>query len=203
MGWWRAYNRLVDIAPLRTSVASSAILWSAGDITAQHIERQVAVPPEVAPFNWRRTAVQAAYASLLWAPVAHYWYALLERRALLLAKPGTRRLVGLKLAAEMVLLHPVSLVAFFGTVGLASGESAREVARQLRRDFWPTLALEWAMWAPLDIANFALVPVRHQLLLVNCGCWAESVVLSLVKANGFSLPGHDVIGTAAGLPPPH
>ena len=31
-----------------------------------------------------------------------------------------------------------------GTVGLASGESAREVASQLRRDFWPTLALEWA-----------------------------------------------------------
>ena len=126
-----------------------------------------------------------------------------------------------------------------GTVGLASGESAREVAGQLRRDFWPTLALEWvaqlvesailavpqlttmassgglpkslrrrtlepsrraaqgpiascgvavgpiqqlptrsvkrcgiltltqAMWAPLDIANFALVPVRHQLLLVS------------------------------------
>ena len=34
--------------------------------------------------------------------MAHYWYALLEQRALLLAKPGTRRLVGLKLAAEMV-----------------------------------------------------------------------------------------------------
>ena len=58
VGWWRAYNRLVDIAPLRTSVASSAILWSAGDITAQQIERRVAVPPEAAPFNWRRTAVQ-------------------------------------------------------------------------------------------------------------------------------------------------
>ena len=37
--------------------------------------------------------------------MAHYWYALLERRALLLAKPGTRRLVGLKLAAEMVRRH--------------------------------------------------------------------------------------------------
>ena len=34
--------------------------------------------------------------------------------------------------------------AHAGTVGLASGESAREAASQLRRDFWPTLALEWA-----------------------------------------------------------
>ena len=131
----------------------------------------------------RYAYMQAAYASLLWAPAAHCWYALLDRRALLMAKSGSRRLVALKLAAEMVALHPVSLVAFFGSVGLASGESAREVASQLRRDFWPTLALEWAMWAPLDIANFALVPVRHQLLLVNCGCWAESVVLSLIKVN--------------------
>ena len=32
----------------------------------------------------------------------------------MMATPGTRRLVALKLAAEMVLLHPVSLVAFFG-----------------------------------------------------------------------------------------
>jgi hypothetical protein len=58
MVWWRAYNRLVDIAPLRTSVASSAILWSAGDVTAQHIERRVAQPVDAAPYNWRRTAVQ-------------------------------------------------------------------------------------------------------------------------------------------------
>ena len=138
MVWWRAYNRLVDIAPLRTSMASSAILWSAGDLTAQFIESRVARPPDTKPYNWRRTAVQVragyvhprcvhgtctiacawrvqtAYASLLWAPAAHYWYALLERGALLMATPGTRRLVALKLAAEMVLLHPVSLVAFFG-----------------------------------------------------------------------------------------
>ena len=58
MVWWRAYNRLVDIAPLRTSMASSAILWSAGDLTAQHIESRVARPPDATPYNWRRTAVQ-------------------------------------------------------------------------------------------------------------------------------------------------
>ena len=58
-----------------------------------------------------------------------------------------------------------------------------------QRDFAPTLALEWAMWAPLDVANFALVPVRHQLLVANLGCLAESIALSFVKANGFSIPG--------------
>ena len=43
--------------------------------------------------------------------------------------------------------------------------------------------------APLDIANFALVPVRHQLLVANVGCFIESIMLSWIKANGVQLPG--------------
>ena len=190
VGWWRAYNRLVDAAPLRASVASSAVLWCAGDVTAQHIERRGTAPIGALSYDWRRTAVQTVYASLVWAPMAHYWYEKLDALVLSVARAGSRRFVAAKLAAEMVALHPVSLVAFFSCVGLAAGEPVGKVAAQLRRDFAPTLALEWLMWAPLDVANFALVPVRHQLLLVNCGCFTESVVLSLIKANGFGLPGH-------------
>merc|ERR1712046_112422 len=113
----------------------------------------------------------------------------LDRAVSRVAKAGTVRFVAAKLGLEMVALHPISLLAFFGCVGLVSGEPPAQVGAQIRRDFGPTLALEWALWAPLDVANFALVPVRHQLLVTNCGCLAESVALSLVKANGFSLPG--------------
>ena len=160
MVWWRAYNRLVDVAPLRMSMVSSAVLWSAGDLTAQHVENRVARPPAgaaSASYNWRRTAVQVpdvrfvynvtcmvacvcmacawctqtAYASLLWAPAAHYWYALLDRRVLSVAKPGSRRLVAIKLAAEMVALHPVSLVA------CQHGSTRRPGSGHLRREAGP------------------------------------------------------------------
>ena len=44
----------------------------------------------------------------------------------------------------------------------AAGEPVGQVAAQLRRDFAPTLALEWVMWAPLDVANFADLEVKRE-----------------------------------------
>ena len=93
--------------------------------------------------------------------------------------------MGIKLALEMAALHPVSLLAFFTCVGLGNGESIEKVSRQIRSDFVPTLAIEYLMWAPVDICSFAFVPVRYQLLLADTVCFAESIALSLVKANGI------------------
>ena len=78
--------------------------------------------------------------------MAHYWYEALDRLVLRVAKAGTRRFVGTKLALEMAALHPVSLLAFFVCVGVGGGDSASEVRAQLRRDFLPSLGLEWLMW---------------------------------------------------------
>ncbi|KAL1515724.1 hypothetical protein AB1Y20_002340 [Prymnesium parvum] len=194
-----AYLRALDSHPLSTQMAASAALWSAGDVVAQHLEQG-------APRRWlwgdsqtttegnavldrRRLLAQTAYSAVVWAPAAHYWYEALDKVVRKVARVGTIKFVGAKLALEMVTLHPLSLVAFFATVGLINGERPAQIFAQLRRDLAPTLALEWALWAPLDIANFKFVPVRHQLLVTNCGCLVESVGLSLVKSNGICVPG--------------
>jgi len=198
-GLWRFYGLALESAPVRTQMASSAVIWAGGDLSAQLLEQKLAARSKrrhgasgsssPLAIDWRRTGVQTGYAGLVWAPGAHFWYEALDRIAHSLARAGTRRFVAAKLALEMVALHPVSLVAFFGCVGIAQREPLVDVAQQIRRDLPPSLALEWAMWLPLDAANFACVPVRHQLLVVNCGCFLESIALSFVKANGFALPG--------------
>lgn len=198
----KAYCHALEARPLQTQMLSSAALWSAGDLAAQRFERlsttreraaagvDAASRTHLHQLDWQRTAVQTAYASCVWAPVAHYWYEMLDRTVQRVVSPRAgMRFVVAKLVAEMVALHPLSLLAFFGFVGLAQGETSAQVAHQIRRDFAPTLALEWLMWSPLDVANFAVVPVRHQLLIANCGCFVESIALSFVKANGFALPG--------------
>jgi len=85
---------------------------------------------------------------------------MLDRTAHRLAAPASRRFIGVKLALEMVALHPLSLLAFFSFVGLANAEPVREIGAQIRRDLPPSLVLEWAMWTPLDVLNFVFVPVR-------------------------------------------
>jgi protein Mpv17 len=179
---WRAYGRLLSTYPVRTQMASSAVIWCAGDLVAQRLERrrqenQPSEPsaasswqetdavsnasdtaparqeanagettPQASSINWRRTQVQTIYATLVWAPMAHYWYETLDRLVVRLAEAGTWRFVGTKLALEMVALHPVSLFAFFVSIGLGGGDSIHQVLQQLSHDFLPSLGLEWLMW---------------------------------------------------------
>ena len=70
---------------------------------------------------------------------------------------------------------------FFVCVGLLGGDTPSAIWKQLRHDFWPTLGLEYTLWTPIDITNFALIPVQHQLLVVNIACLLESIMLSFIK----------------------
>eukprot|EP00562_Extubocellulus_spinifer_P006235 CAMPEP_0178513694 /NCGR_PEP_ID=MMETSP0696-20121128/23618_1 /TAXON_ID=265572 /ORGANISM="Extubocellulus spinifer, Strain CCMP396" /LENGTH=221 /DNA_ID=CAMNT_0020143723 /DNA_START=152 /DNA_END=816 /DNA_ORIENTATION=+ len=142
--------------------------------------------------DWKRVRIQAYYAALIWAPFGHYWYEWLDRAAHKLASGGSiRRFVGSKLILEMALLHPIGLLAFFACVGLMGGDTPCDVMHQLRKDFFPSLILEYVLWLPFDMANFAFIPVKHQLLVVNSVCLLESIMLSYIKANGISIPGHE------------
>lgn len=179
------YEKAFKRHPLKTQMVTSAFLWCGGDLAAQKIEKKTKEEPE--QIDWRRSAVQAMYASVVWAPLAHRWYEVLDKMALRLAKiPKSPRFVATKVALEILALHPLSLLAFFGCVGSMNGETSTQIASQIRRDFAPTLFLQIALWTPIDVINFRFVPVRHQLLVVNCACFAESICLSYVKANGFA-----------------
>ena len=184
---WRAYGRILASNPLLTQMSHSAMLWSAGDVAAQLLESK-----NNRTVDLQRVGIQSAYAGLIWAPLAHFWYENLDKFVRRLAAAQSMKFVGLKLGLEMALLHPISLLAFFSCVGVASGDSTTEISHQLQRDFIPTLSFEWILWTPLDLANFIFVPVRHQLLVVNCGCFVESIALSFIKANGIIIPGQQI-----------
>jgi len=198
-------------------MASSAFIWGLGDITAQRLEAREAAaaaapapgddednavglpPPATHLFGslpvfpdvqWRRTAIQIFYASCCWTPVATAWYRGLDRAALAWSggAAGSARFVAAKLAAEVAVFHPVSLAFFFGCMGAARGDAPAAVLTKARADFPSTLAFEIALWTPLDAALFAVVPVRYQLLAVDCGCFLESIALSWVNVNGAALP---------------
>jgi len=231
MTLWRtimaAYSLSLTRRPLLTEMTTSGCLWGLGDLAAQHIESssssatnapppptatatptttatataQAAAPTEV---DWKRTLRQIAYASILWGPVAHKWYHLLDSWAVSIVNSGggsssstagtnaytkSYRLVATKLVLEMFLLHPISLLVYFSVMKClqsSSFVSMRDSIRQhVRHEFWPTYVLEIVMWTPLDLLNFAIVPVRHQLLVCNCGCFIEAIGLSMINSKGI------------------
>mmetsp|Transcript_20812 Transcript_20812/g.34403 ORF Transcript_20812/g.34403 Transcript_20812/m.34403 type:complete len:234 (-) Transcript_20812:96-797(-) len=204
MDIWRiltaAYSVSLDKRPLLTEMTTSGCIWTLGDLASQHLEKRKqrgAVmesngsnpqPNNIksSSIDWQRTFHQTLYASILWGPVAHKWYRLLDQVAHVIVPSGRPSLlIATKLMLEIACLHPASLLAYFSVVGKLNGESLSTIQHQLRTDFLPTLLLEVALWTPLDVLNFSLVPVKHQLLVANCGCFIESVGLSFIKNNGF------------------
>jgi len=205
----KLYNNILLNHPLKTEMFTSASLWFLGDILAQeleHSDQKAAVKSGVvssekgldqttktcsrilkdAPrIDLKRTCIQTFYAGAIWGVMGHYWYQFLDKQALKYTIEGTTRFVAVKLGLEIVLLHPIALFSFFVGVGLLGGESLAEIGKQLRKDYWQTLVIEWCLWTPLDIANFKYVPLQHQLLVVNTACLLESIMLSHIKSNGL------------------
>lgn len=188
---WQAYGSALAKHPLRTQMGSSAVIWGLGDVTAQRLaNRQPRSAEKKArePLQYQRVAKQMAYASLVWTPIASTWYQALERVVCKVAVKGTVKFVACKVALEVVACHPISLGAYFVCLGLAQGDGFAAVVAKTRRDYLPTLAMQVALWAPLDVCIFAVVPVPYQLLVMDSGCFLESVALSWVNANGLALP---------------
>lgn len=185
---WGLYESMIRRNPIAFDALTSSLLWGGGDVSAQMLEQ----PDEI---DWRRVGMQATYASVIWAPFGHYWYRALDRFGHHIAAsvvPSKRHIharryafLTSKILLEALLLHPVALFAYFVSIGKMNGTSNAQIGNKLKEDFIPTLGLEIALWTPLDLANFVYVPVRHQLLVVNFGCFAESVVLSYIHRNGF------------------
>ena len=50
-------------------------------------------------------------------------------------------------------------------------------------DFISGLVVDTGFWAPIQTLNFALVPVRRQLLFVNCACVADAALLSWIASH--------------------
>ena len=201
--WTAFYSRALDKHPLWTEMITSGTLWCLGDLATQRVEQwtrtttnprttTVSSPTSAGDhnsgINWKRTAHQTMYASLLWGPVAHHWYHWLDRWAnRIVTSRIPTRLLATKLVLEITCLHPVGLFAYFTVLGLLRGDAWEPTIRQqLQRDYLPSLALEVALWTPLDALNFAWVPVRHQLLVVNCGCLVESIGLSYIQNNAIA-----------------
>jgi protein Mpv17 len=179
------YGASLDAFPVLTEMCTSGFIWFVGDLTTQYIEHINSNTGKKAYLDVKRTFHQTLYASIIWGPIAHKWYHLLDQLAIvMIANPTPSKMIATKLLLEIVLLHSLSLLAYFSIVGFMSGDTLRQIQQQLKEDFWPTYVIEIGMWTPLDVLNFALVPVRHQLLVVNCGCFIESIALSFIKNNG-------------------
>jgi hypothetical protein len=92
-------------------------------------------------------------------------------------------IISSQVIADTALFGPLHVAGYFTHMALCEGGGPEEVMRKLRRDFWPTFSAELTVWPVVQAANFKLVPVQFQLLVVNLFTILDSCFMSFARAN--------------------
>jgi protein Mpv17 len=166
------FNTFERIEPQRRSALTRRrrLRRALGDVAAQKLEGGT--------FQLRRFVLTTAYGGLFNGTVGHLWYIKLDSVARRLAVPGTARFVATKVAGDTVLFGPVHVGAFFSFSTLAEGGNLAAVSAKLQRDLIPSLAAEVTFWPAVQAANFSLVPLKYQLLVVNAFTIVDAAFMS-------------------------
>lgn len=177
---FQAYSRQLERHPWRTQILTTGALWSLGDVLAQRVEK--------APFNVRRNLLTAGYGALAVGPFGHAWYIGLDRAARRFFVPGSPTFIAAKVLADTGIFGPLHVAGYFTFYTLVEGGGLPDVAAKLRTDFWPTFSAELFVWPAVQVANFKLVPLHYQLLVVNLFTILDSCFMSWSRANDGWFP---------------
>lgn len=172
---WRGYEHSLRTRPLQTQMVTSTILWGLGDLFAQRIDGKH-------NHDKLRTLSTAAYGGTVIGPIGHYFYMGMDKVVTRYLKIGTVGFVLAKVLGDELLFGPVHVGGYFAWMTLAEGGSLQDVKHRIQQDFIPTFMAECLYWPFIQGVNFWKVPVKHQLLVVNTACLADSTFLSWAKA---------------------
>lgn len=90
------------------------------------------------------------------------------------------------MVADCALFGPVHIAAFFTVMTLAEGGPFADVVAKIKKDLLPTLAAELTFWPAVQAWNFAKVPLRYQLLVVNTVTVADAAFMSWAQHNDIA-----------------
>ena len=157
----RAYDAQLHRTPLRVKMATSGMIVSGADVTAQLLTRKDRKDGKYDP--WRTLLIGVGYGALWFAPCLHVitarmWPALLPSR-----KPAA---LLFKTAVDLSTSFPLNVCVITGLSSLAREEEEAPL-ESIRRNLWPTLKVGWAFWGPVNMAMYGVVPMHYRVLFLN------------------------------------
>ncbi|KAM0787767.1 hypothetical protein ACM66B_003823 [Microbotryomycetes sp. NB124-2] len=123
----------------------------------------------------------------IFAPIVTRWYAMLER-----IKLGSKAgLVAARVGLDQFALTPVMVPVFFSSMALMEGQGVQGAKKRVETSWWSTLQRNWAVFIPVQVINFAIVPAHLRIVLVNCVSLFWNAYLSY--ANSKAAPAQDKV----------
>lgn len=157
-----AYNRFLTHHPISAKSMTCAVLLGAGDVICQLMEMWCA--GDMHPLDVKRISTMSIFGGVYLGPVLHWWYSLVLGRYF--TAPGLMT-AAKKTIMDQVVFAPFGCVSFFAGLTLLNGGTLEQSQGKIKRELWPTLVANWAVWPIVQGFNFALVPIPYQVLTVK------------------------------------
>ena len=161
-----AYARHLERRPLRTNMLTALGLGAASDVCCQ-------VAVEGTPwrdFDFRRLAAIAAFSTLYNGGICTKVYPMYARLL-----PATMRATPLREGVGSTILDnflhsPVFYIpTFFLSTEIMRGKGFADAWAHLESGYSVTVLSTWAMWIPLQLWNFSIVPPQFRVLVLAAG----------------------------------
>jgi hypothetical protein len=136
------------------------------------------LPSFVSSYDVPRSLRSGLFGALAVGPIFHVWF-----RRLDIWFPGSAwKPVSKKLALDQLVMAPLFTSFYFVAMGGMEQRSSDEIARKVSQALWPTLLANWAIFPLAQGVNFAFVPERLRVLVLNAGGLVYNVYLSKYNA---------------------
>ncbi|KAK4684921.1 hypothetical protein P7C73_g5242, partial [Tremellales sp. Uapishka_1] len=174
---WQSYLRVLSLHPLRTKMITSGAMFTLGDCVAQFgiegrrlgLERIWSGPLGEEEDDrldiWKptRTARQAFYGSVVFAPLAHTWLNLLQKVQF---QSKVKTLLA-RLLIDTGVWGPFIVATFWTANGFLEGKDTAQVKKKVEMAFIPSLTKATCVFLPTQIVNLAFTPPQHRLMVLQ------------------------------------
>ncbi|XP_055717004.1 protein Mpv17 [Phlebotomus papatasi] len=154
------YQKALARYPLLTQSVQTGILMASGDLIAQTMVEKT----NVNKLDYRRTGQFFAIGLLMAGPGLRFWYGVLDRH---IHGRNLKIKTLKKVALDQLIFAPTFMMAFLGVVGVMKGQNRVEIEEKIRADYLDILLTNYCIWPWVQLANFSVVPLNYQVLVVQ------------------------------------
>ena len=86
---------------------------------------------------------------------------------------------------DFVATMPLIIVIFY--TGMSAMEGRKDVFKELKEKFWPTLKTSCEFWMPVQALNFAFVPNIFRVVYIGSMSFIWVNLLCLLKRDNFEM----------------
>ena len=85
-----------------------------------------------------------------------------------------------KLAFDQTVFASTMTAGFFVLINCVEGNGPMKGLQDCKAKYWETMMMNWKLWIPASFINFAVMPIKYQVLFANMVSLVYNALLSSI-----------------------